>query len=158
METIRAKYLDDNGSKQYIDLLALKKLPPKLDPAAKPFVEQITWAINTSREDSAAVWIDRALADAPADWRIYYLSGLLSNRREQYAGAVTVLQSSLSLAPDNETARALIYLSLAESHEHQGHYGQAKQHYMTALNLEPESPEARSGLKRLMLLTSAGSE
>ena len=70
--------------------------------------------------------------------------------------AERTLLTSLRFVGSEKSNRALIYLALGHSLERKTDYTRAKQHFVTALNLDPTCSEARTGLQRLTALTSIG--
>lgn len=99
--------------------------------------------------DSARRVFEEVLAGSPSNWRAYYFLGLIHNRCERYGRAEAYLNRSLRYAPADKTRRSLIYIALAVSFEQRNDLSRAKLKYLTALNLNPQSPEAREALKRL---------
>lgn len=105
--------------------------------------------------DSSRTVLLEALEQDPSDWRVYYLLALIDYRLERYEAAERIFQTSLVFCPDTRENRALVYSALGLTLEQEGELGRAKQHFLTALNLDPESETARDGLQRLTTLTSA---
>jgi pentatricopeptide repeat protein len=92
---------------------------------------------------------EQAISANITGWQAHYYLGLVFDRKQEYALAQRILNSSLTYAPDDKRARSRIYLAMAESWEKQGKLGQAKLNYITALNLCPDSPPATAGLERI---------
>jgi len=92
---------------------------------------------------------EKAVSQSPENWRGHYYLGLALTRLEKYTPASTSLYTSLDLATSNKRERSLIYLAIAKNFEAQGEYGKAELNYITALNLNPDSQQAREGVLRL---------
>ncbi len=97
--------------------------------------------------------LDQMLWEAPRGWRVYYYLGRAHTECRQYQLAQSRLEHSLGLAPAENVTRSQIYLALAENLEVQGDPARARQYYLTALNLDPQSVAASEALKRLEGLT-----
>jgi tetratricopeptide (TPR) repeat protein len=98
----------------------------------------------------------QALETDGASWLAHYCLGLVLSKDESWDTALDHLRASLEYAPADKRTRSLIHLAMGQVRESQGSYGQARQHYRTALNLHPESSGAAQGLKRIAELSQTG--
>ena len=90
-----------------------------------------------------------AVASDFRNWKAHYYLGLALGQLDNSEQALVALHNGLKLAPKDDRARSRIYVALAEVHEDTGQVGKAKLNFTMALNLWPESIDARSGLQRL---------
>lgn len=68
--------------------------------------------IDAGRNEEAAAWISRALAEAPADPRLRFLFGLMEARAGRTSSARAVWQALLADAPPNAPWRDLVQRNL----------------------------------------------
>ncbi|UCG61407.1 MAG: hypothetical protein JSV52_13960 [Candidatus Zixiibacteriota bacterium] len=108
--------------------------------------------------DSCRIGVESYLSQNPAGWQGYCLLALLEYSAGDFEGAERCFQASLRFSPVNQKIRASIYLALGQALESQGETGLSKQHYVTALNLDPGLLAAREGIDRLTNLTSVGAQ
>ncbi len=106
--------------------------------------------------DKARHCFQQALEADGASWLAHYCLGLTLSKDESWDNALDHLRSSLEYAPPDKRTRSLIHLAMGQVRESQGSYGQARQHYRTALNLHPDSSGAVDGLKRIAELSQTG--
>ncbi len=99
--------------------------------------------------EASQLQFEKAIEQSPYNWRGYYYLGLVLTKKEQYAPASSRLFNSLDYAPEDKRERSLIYVAIAENYEAQGEFGKAELNYHTALNLNPNSQQARNGMLRL---------
>jgi tetratricopeptide (TPR) repeat protein len=104
---------------------------------------------NSQLYDSALIIINDIYPSHQHDWKLNYYFGKTESKKGNFVKSETYLLKSLRLVGDEKKDRADIYIALAEHYEIQSQLGKAKQHYLTALNLDPLSQTASESLKRL---------
>lgn len=104
---------------------------------------------NNQLYDSALTIINNEYQINSKDWRVNYYLGLIQTRKNNFTESESYLFKSLKFAQNESKTRADIYVALGENYEFQGKLGKAKQHYHTALNLDPQSQTASEALKRV---------
>ena len=104
--------------------------------------------------DSCRVSLEDVLGQYPSEWRAHYLLGLLDYQGQDFGQAERNLLAALRFVPLQTQCRAPVYLALGMTLEQKGEYARSKQHFLTALNLDSTSVEAKNGLDRLTSLTS----
>jgi len=97
-----------------------------------------------------------AITADSSNWQGYYFLGLTAVPGDQFELALAQFQRALDFAPSDPRVRSKIYLAMAETHELMSDYGRAELNYRTALNLYPESAEAKRALDRLASRAAAG--
>lgn len=110
-------------------------------------------AIDNGDIDRARDILLKAFRTDSTDWRAPYLLGRICTDRKLSERADQWFAYSLATAPNEPKIRALIYEAMGGNCEGQGEYGKARLHYMTALQLNPDSERARAALKRLELIS-----
>ena len=115
----------------------------------KPGLSAAVELYRTGKHEAARDRLEQMLWEGPCGWEVYYYLGLAHTGCSQYQLADARLTASLDLGPNDRIARSMVYLALGENHELQGDLGRARQNYLTALNLHPQSVAVAEALKRL---------
>ncbi|MFQ5499872.1 MAG: tetratricopeptide repeat protein [Candidatus Zixiibacteriota bacterium] len=128
----------------------------RIDPIAQvidPNDQDITSGLDFYRAgalDSAAICFQRVSLHSPNRWRAEYLLGAIDVAGQLWQNALLHYQSALDMAHSaNVQDRSLIYVAIGRCYEQAGDRGRARQHYMSGLNLDPQSTSAAQSLKRL---------
>jgi tetratricopeptide (TPR) repeat protein len=108
--------------------------------------------------DRCREFLEMALAEDPGHWRAHYLLAVLAFQEQNYVRAERCFLAALRFSDAPDQSRAAIYAALGLTMERLGKPGFAKQHYLTALKLDPSSTVAGDGLDRLTALSSLEGE
>lgn len=155
MEVIKVR-LEDPEPAQPVDC----RLPTAEDvdllheSSSDPRVRKSLSLYHQGRFDDSRAVLASLLADDPTFWQAYFVMGLIDYKQQKYSETERDFQTALVFCPSDKRVRAAVYSALALTLEKTGQYGRAKQHFLTALNLDPGSHQARLGLQRLTALTS----
>lgn len=82
-------------------------------------------------------------------WLCHYLLGQMEAENSAKDKALHHFYASLSSAPDRQEVRSLIYLAIAQIFESNHDPDRARQHYRTALELDPLCLVARQSLQNM---------
>jgi len=155
-EIIKALNLDETESATLAGPPASVQLMPFVGQAMDPDLTACLAMYKQEKWDSCRASLEDMLATNPARWRVLYLLALVDYESEEYVRSERNLISALRFTGSNKNNRALIYLALGNSLQQQGQNAQSKQHFLTALKLDPTCTHARAGLERLTAHTSVG--
>ena len=143
MKTIKVRSLDAETVKSTI--FAGKKTNNYLIKGNEYF--------NQNQYDSALVCYHKAYALDKNNWLVLYQFGQVAYETDNYELADYYYSLALDNCGHDKQQRAVIYLAFAHNEFKQGNHGKAHLKYITALQLDPQSKEAISGLKKIRSLT-----
>lgn len=126
---------------------------PETEPEPDSRLAKIINLMETDQFAQAKEILSQVLRESDPGWQTYYLLGLIQAEDKELADAGLSFQRALDLAPREKTVRSSIYIALAQNLEDQGDLPHARQYYLTALNLDPQSIIAAKALQRLKPLS-----
>lgn len=158
-ETIDARYIEDSERRMMADLdgptaesISAEDSLLDLDSTPRRELTEAVTLYRQGRLNGAAELLEKVLACDQREWRAAYYLGLIKTSQKEYERADSYLHQSLEYGPSDDQLRALIYVALGHNCESRRDLGRARQHFLTALYLDPRSPAANDGIKRLSLL------
>ena len=121
------------------------------DPRSTTAHQNLAEALRKQQRYAEAVDTYRAVLAIDEHFALAYAgmgTALIGDRR--YAEAVPALERALSLEPDLPTAPSL-HIHLGRAHNELGHLDDAEQHFMHAIELQPDNVEPLFDLAKLRL-------
>ena len=140
-QAARAGLAFQRGNPQEAEAL-LREAVARAPEVASHHLDLSAVLIATNRFDEAAGEIDRALALDPAVGRAWFALGVVKNRRQDIAGAITAYRTALELDPEDRGARQ----NLANTLLRAGRTSAALVEFHTILEQEPTHVAARLGV------------
>ncbi len=149
MDTVKARYMGPDPR-----VGPVVSTGARLSPQANDWLEEALALYEDGKFDSCYQVLEKQISHDPSSWQAYYLKGRIETYKDEFEKSLRSLRLALQFCPDDTRSRAMVYLALAQCHEKSGDTARAQQNFVTALNLDPESEQARRGVERLKPMTS----